>query len=135
MARDTTLLSADHVDFVNGYIECALWCGVSGTDEAGEHTIVHDLDDDMMTDGLRAEIESECADFVAGHFLDLLAYVEECEHGWSGAGHDFHLTRNRHGAGFWDRGLGELGRRLTDAAHVYGETNYWVDDEGVIHQG
>lgn len=37
------------------------------------------------------------------------------------AGHDFWFTRNRHGAGFWDRGMGAVGQRLTDASHVYGE--------------
>jgi hypothetical protein len=36
-------------------------------------------------------------------------------------GHDFFLTRCGHGAGFWDRGYGELGRKLTDASHVYGD--------------
>lgn len=42
------------------------------------------------------------------------------------AGHDFWLTRNRHGAGYWDRGLGNLGKRLTESAHGYGEVCvYW----------
>lgn len=31
------------------------------------------------------------------------------------AGHDFWLTRNGHGAGFWDRGLGDTGKQLTNA--------------------
>jgi len=42
-------------------------------------------------------------------------------------GHDFWLTRNHHGAGFWDRPqraeaeCRELAARLTDAAHASGE--------------
>lgn len=36
------------------------------------------------------------------------------------AGHDLWLTRSGHGTGFWDRGLGELGDRLTEAAKSYG---------------
>ena len=36
-------------------------------------------------------------------------------------GHDFWLTRAGHGAGFWDRGLGEAGDRLTDACRPYGD--------------
>jgi hypothetical protein len=40
----------------------------------------------------------------------------------SAAGEDFYLTRNRHGAGFWDRGHGEIGRKLSDHAHTYGST-------------
>ena len=46
---------------------------------------------------------------------------------WSQHGHDFALTRNHHGAGFWDRGYKEVGERLTDAADVYGEA--YVDLE------
>jgi hypothetical protein len=47
-------------------------------------------------------------------------------------GHDFWLTRNGHGAGFWDRGLGALGDRLTDASKPYGEVNLWVDADGSV---
>ena len=37
-------------------------------------------------------------------------------------GHDFWLTRNGHGAGFWDRGYpDEVGDALTEAAHAFGE--------------
>jgi hypothetical protein len=42
-------------------------------------------------------------------------------------GHDFWLTRNRHGAGYWDRGYhGQIGRQLTDASHPYGESDLYV---------
>lgn len=35
---------------------------------------------------------------------------------------DLYLTRNRHGAGFWDGGYpDEIGRKLTDIAHGLGE--------------
>ncbi len=41
-------------------------------------------------------------------------------------GQDLWLTRNRHGAGFWDRGYGPLGKHLTDLAHSLGEVSvYW----------
>lgn len=34
-------------------------------------------------------------------------------------GHDHWLTRNRHGAGHWCRGLGEAGEALTQVSHKY----------------
>ena len=38
------------------------------------------------------------------------------------AGHDFALTRNRHGAGFWDGGWKEPSASvLTKNAHAYGD--------------
>jgi hypothetical protein len=48
-------------------------------------------------------------------------------------GHDFLLTRNRHGAGYWDRGLGERGERLTEMAQSHGETYAYVGDDGAVH--
>jgi hypothetical protein len=48
-------------------------------------------------------------------------------------GHDFYLTRESHGAGFWDRGLGELGDYLTGIAKSYGEaTVLWDKDSNGI---
>jgi len=44
-------------------------------------------------------------------------------------GHDLWLTRNGHGTGFWDRGLGDLGDRLSNAARTLGEADSWVHDD------
>jgi hypothetical protein len=49
------------------------------------------------------------------------------------AGHDFWLTRNHHGAGFWDRDLGEVGEQLTEAAQTYKEVDLYVGDDGKIY--
>ena len=43
--------------------------------------------------------------------------------------HDFWLTRNRHGAGFWDRGLGAIGDRLTAMSHTYGSVDLYLNPE------
>lgn len=48
-------------------------------------------------------------------------------------GHDMTLTRNRHGAGFWDRGLpGDLGDVLSDWARCLGTMTSWVTKSGVL---
>lgn len=45
------------------------------------------------------------------------------------AGHLFTLTRNRHGAGFWDGDYtAEAGRLLTEAAHGFGTFGICVDE-------
>ena len=46
--------------------------------------------------------------------------------------HDFILTRNRHGAGFWD-GDYTNGDALTDLAQTYSEMNVYVGDDGRIY--
>lgn len=48
-------------------------------------------------------------------------------------GHDIWLTRNGHGAGFWDRGYPDHLQRIACAAcKALGERNVWVDDNGVV---
>ena len=49
-------------------------------------------------------------------------------------GHDFWLTRNHHGAGFWDRGYPEsIGEALTRAAHGFGEVSLCLGDSGKLY--
>lgn len=49
------------------------------------------------------------------------------------AGHDFILTRNHHGAGFWDRGYGDAGDELTRLAHTMGECYAYVGDDNQVY--
>ena len=87
-----------------------------------------------LRDGARERMAVDCEAFMDAEMADLLAYCDAMGP-WSGtdsrgaienepaearAGHDFWLTRSGHGAGFWDRGLGALGDRLSDAARAYG---------------
>jgi hypothetical protein len=68
----------------------------------------------------RVKIRENCKKFLAAN----QSLVEEAAeiYGLPRVSHDLALTRNRHGAGFWDGGLPEeLGAALTDAAHAMGE--------------
>ena len=49
-------------------------------------------------------------------------------------GHDFALTRNGHGAGYWDRGLGKVGDKLSKAADSYGDCDLYAHD-GKVYAG
>jgi hypothetical protein len=48
-------------------------------------------------------------------------------------GHNFVLSKNHHGTGFWDRGLGELGDRLHGACDSYGETYLFLGDDNRVY--
>jgi hypothetical protein len=48
------------------------------------------------------------------------------------AGHDFWLTREGHGAGFWDRDLGSRGDVLTDKCKKYGEIDIYAINGKII---
>jgi hypothetical protein len=60
----------------------------------------------------------------------------DCEgNAWNAAAHDFILTRNCHGDGFWD--TGRWGQPwasiLTNLAHSFGGLNCYVGDDGAIY--
>ncbi len=83
---------------------------------------------EMPTDARARMIElGHLRQFVADNRADLLAYCEVREYDPSQgpvesyAGHDLWLTRRGHGCGFWDRGLGALGDRLTAYAEGMGD--------------
>lgn len=105
--------------FTQSYIECAAW--------------TEDFDRDDLAPETIAAMAKDCQDFQDAHAELLERYVEHRP--MAHAGHDFWLTRNRHGTGFWDRGLpGDLGKLLTDAANAFGEVYLELDDDGEIHQ-
>lgn len=112
-------------EFTRGYLECAEWCGLDSDEqrEALELAVRPQWDANTIrrTVAVCREFQAENADALSVY------YRERSE---SDAGHDFWLTRNRHGAGFWDGRVSDAdaAERLTDAAHVYGEANVWFDE-------
>ena len=54
---------------------------------------------------------------------------------WNAVAHDFILTRNGHGVGFWERGRWSepWDKKLTDLSHTYGNINAYVGDDGLIY--
>lgn len=74
----------------------------------------------------------DCDAFQRDHAKDLGdAYEGSVRYNDELAGHDYWLTRNGHGAGFWDRGLGPVGDRLADACRHH-PIDLYVHD-GKVH--
>ncbi len=107
--------------FTRAYIAAALW---SSTDLDGT-PLDSNYEPRDIAPATLAEMEEDCRDFQAAHASDLENPEQD--------GHDFWLTRNGHGAGFWDRGYGARGDRLTDAAHVYGGVDLLPGDDGMLY--
>lgn len=87
----------------------------------------------------RAEIlataQQECAAFVEANRALLDAATLEQDRDDSHHGHDFWLTRNGHGCGFWDRGYTPaVSDALTRAAHAEGNADWYLGDDGFIYQ-
>lgn len=81
---------------------------------------------DDITSETMAQFRADCAAFYDSCADDLADMAPEQ------AGHDFWLTRNGHGTGFWARGLGARGDRLSDMAQTYGEINLYVGNDGKV---
>lgn len=119
---------AEHVpsdldEFTTGYLECAEWLAQADNGGTGELTDAQRDTCRGFTRKAIAAAKRDCKAFQRDHAALLAQYEESTERDMSSAGHDFWLTRNRHGAGFWDRGDQPCLSALTDAAHGYGEEN------------
>jgi hypothetical protein len=124
--------------FFDGYITCALWSSTDESDESGGEPMDANYGPDDIDDASLQALQSEASDFFSQYYLELDEYAHEYQPAggydpWECAGHDFWLTRNGHGAGFWDRGLGELGERLTRASKAYGSCDLYVGDDGKVY--
>lgn len=114
----------------DGYVECALWstsvCPTDDPDETPEP-----LDADYESGDIHQDTLDEMLTDVVGFVSEYWGDVSTLHPG--SVGHDFWLTREGHGAGFWDRGLGVVGDRLTEACKSYGGYDLYIGDDGMVH--
>ncbi len=127
-------LDLNQKTFIRGYVIAALW---SSTD-----TDPRTLADNEFGEGESVELDSwegpislsalkqmhrESVKFLSQAKLDELDNMGQ-------AGHDFWLTRNHHGAGFWDRedcvyGGQAKNEELTTLAHSFGSCDLYIGDD------
>lgn len=113
---------------IAAYVQCALWSSNDEATDSGGEPMDRNYGpegiDEKSLDAMRADCEA---------FLS--ANEEDIDGRYDDAGHDLWLTRNRHGAGFWDGDWpSDAGKRLTDAAHKMGERDLYVGDDGKVYQ-
>jgi hypothetical protein len=103
--------------FTQAYLETLAFTEEGDTHDPGMEAISAELIESSARDCARFQEENQ-----------ELIYGDEA---W--AGHDFWLTRNRHGAGFWDGGWPEHGDQLTRAAHAFGPVECYTTEDGVLY--
>lgn len=121
--HEAKLQEAGPYDGLDQYFETALWSSTDENDDPLDSNYsVNDLSPEAM-----AQAKKEWDDFKtqAGDLLDGISLAD--------AAHDFWLTRNGHGAGFWDRGYGEIGEKLTDLCKKFGSVDLYVGDDGKLY--
>jgi len=122
--------------FTKAYVEAALWSSNDERDDSGGQPLDRNYSaNDIHPDAMKIII-ADCTKFQTDN-ADLLT-EDFCLTRLSAdvqGGHDFWLTRNGHGCGFWETSDWEsdAGDRLTKSAHSFGEINLYVGDDGFIH--
>ena len=115
--------------FTQSYVTCALWSTNDNSDEQGGNPLDQNYDYTDFSDELTQRVANDCAAFQAQ--CDEL--ISEDIADWEQAGHDFWLTRNGHGAGFWDGDWPVHGDKLTAIAERFGELDIYVGDDGKLY--
>lgn len=125
--------------FEQAYIKAALFSSNDQSDpETGGSPMDENYGPEHLTQETLAAFVSDCKKFQDSREYKHAIKAEACK--YTGcppeeyAGHDFWLTRNGHGAGFWDGDWEEPhDSRLTDLSKTFGEIDLYVGDDGFIH--
>ena len=119
-------------EFLAAYIEAALWSSTDNADDGGGEPLDRNFDEGDIAPETLVRMRADCAAFLA-HRLGGLPGGVNCTVA-EYAGHDFWLTRNGHGCGFWDGDWPEgVGEGLDRLAHEFGEWDLSVGDDGLIY--
>jgi hypothetical protein len=112
------IMGQEEYEILEAYLEAALW---TEEDELGPASVSE------VSDESREAANQDVLNFMeqAGSLLD---GIEPSQ-----IGHDLWLTRNGHGAGFWDRGLGEVGDQLSEIAKAMGSKYAYRGDDDKIY--
>jgi hypothetical protein len=117
-------------EFTKAYIEAALWSTTDESTPAGGEPLDSNYGvEDIVLKSL-VLMAAQCRVFQLQNLKDIGDRRSQ-------AGHDFWLTRNHHGAGFWETPdwPKDAGQRLTKAAEAFGECNLVVARGHIYQEG
>jgi hypothetical protein len=127
---DAARAFADLPPVQRGYVEAMFFTstGYAEDDDLEEATF-----GDLHSDTLRT-IARDCAAFVRDNCFVIGEAKAECpDYDDEQLGRDLWLSRNGHGAGFFDRELGTAGDVLQEEARRMGETTLYRGDDGRLY--
>ena len=119
-------------EFTRGYLECMLWSSLMLDQEYDCNPPMDDFwDVDSLSPSTVREAQEDCDDF---RRLVKWDEIEKDGNDDYRGGHDFWLTREGHGAGFWDGDWPTNGDMLSEHAETYGghiPEEAWYRPEGM----
>jgi len=122
-------------EFTTAYIEAAFWSTLDENPHGGGEPLDKNYDPSDLEPATLKRMVEDCKAFQNDNWDDIAEGDDR--HDYSSvalAGHDFWLTRNGHGAGFWDGDWEEeAGERLTTASKAFGEYDLLVGTNGTVY--
>lgn len=116
--------------FTDAYIAAALWASPDESDGNGGNSIDNNYGlDDLAPKALKA-MQDDCRKFLE----ECSEWIEaDPNNGFDQAGHDFWLTRNGHGCGFWepDDWTQPWADKLDKASVAFGECYLYVENDTI----
>ena len=110
--------------FTRGYIEAMFWTECNPDKEELEDATINDIAPETWS-----RILADCA-----KFQDDAKIVACIGDNYEQAGHDFWLTRNGHGAGFWDGDWPEPDASYLEArSDTFGNVDLYRGDDGLLY--
>jgi len=125
-------------DFCTAYALTALFTSMDESDESGGEPMDRNYGiEDLAPETVEA-FKKDCARFQKENEALLFHAYELTGNSEALAGRDFWLTRNGHGAGFWDDdwdvdGSSYNGSAIAAVAGDFGEVDLYVGDDGLIY--
>jgi hypothetical protein len=124
-------MDEDFETFFEAYLDSAFFITSDDDDPdmyLGDTYTVRDIDPESYS-----RLRADARKFYKNNLSDILTWTRQGSP-FSAAGHDYWLTRNGHGAGFWDGDWDKtVGERLTKASERAGEISLYVGDDKKIY--
>ena len=129
----------DIIKIMNSYLVCAIWTeeerlgdenNSEYSDEIKKLIPEADLNIHNFSDDSKIKAYQDIKLFLE-YAGDAVNDIDEEQ-----LGHDIWLSRNHHGAGFFDRGYdNDIEKILMDSAHKLGEIDIYLGDDGILYFG
>lgn len=113
--------------FLNHYLAAVIFTSMGEDDQPPS--------DAVFSPEAEAEALADCEAFQKAAAADLAEAYERAGYDFRYAAHDFWMTRNGHGVGFWDRpALSDgLGDRLTAHSKAFPALDVYEGDDGKVY--
>lgn len=110
--------------FTSGYIEAVFF---TADEDMSDKGLVDIASDDLV------QICLECKNFQEDNKSLLDIAYEKLGYTENQAGIDFWFTRNGHGVGYWDRGLGKVGDELSVVSRQLKNSDVYAGDDELVY--